>query len=125
MALLQILGLKRSPAAAPNDTATSPKKQVRFSEVTEQIPHPGASAVRIGKGRERSDAVIAPPPKVLAAMEVEAPGGKTLEVVKTANGRVRYTAPPPKVAEITFSGGGGKGTALPGAVKALYESGIL
>ena len=125
MSLLQILGLERSSTATPDDAATPPKKQVRFSEVTEQIPQPGASAVQIGKGRGRSDAVITPPPKVLAAMEVEAPGGKKLEVVKTANGRVQYTAPPPKVAEVTFSGGGGKGTALPGAVKALYESGIL
>ena len=125
MSLLQILGLKRLSDPRPEGGATPAKKQVRFSEVTEQVPQPGPLAVQIGKGRERSDAVITPPPKVLAAMEVEAPGGKKLEVVKTANGRVQYTAPPPKVAEVTFSGGGGKGTALPGAVKALHESGIL
>ncbi|MGH7227223.1 MAG: patatin-like phospholipase family protein, partial [Gemmataceae bacterium] len=35
------------------------------------------------------------------------------------------TAPPKPVGEITFSGGGGKGVALPGAIKALEEKGIL
>ncbi len=125
MSLLQILGLKRSSTPTPDSATTPPKKQVRFSEVTEEIPQPGASGVRIGKGQARSNAVITPPPKILAAMEVEGEGGKKLEVVKTANGKVQYTSPPPKVGEITFSGGGGKGTALPGAVKALHESGIL
>ena len=70
-------------------------------------------------GRLRT--VIAPLLPVLSTIEVAAPGGKTLQMVKTANGRVRYTAPPPKVAEITFSGGGGKASC---AVKALHESGI-
>ena len=125
MSLLQILGLRPPGSPATGEAAAPAKKQVRFEEVTQQVPKPGADAVQIGKGRERSNAVIAPPPKVLSAVEVDAPGGKKLEVVKTANGRVQYTAPPPKVAEVTFSGGGGKGTALPGAVKALYESGIL
>jgi exoenzyme U len=124
MAMLQVLGL-HLPANFVAEEAAPPKKQVRFEEVTEQIPKPGTSGVQIGKGRERSNAVIAPPPPVLNAVEIDAPGGKKLEVVKTANGRVQYTAPPPKVNEVTFSGGGGKGTALPGAVKALYESGML
>ncbi|MCE9659856.1 MAG: patatin-like phospholipase family protein [Burkholderiales bacterium] len=124
MSLLQTLGLKL-PGAAADGAAAKQGRTVRFEEVSQQVPEPGGSAVQIGKGRQRSDAVIAPPPKVPAAVEVQAPGGKKLEVVKAANGKVKYTAPPPKVAEITFSGGGGKGTALPGAVKALHESGIL
>ncbi|MBX3604812.1 MAG: patatin-like phospholipase family protein [Piscinibacter sp.] len=122
MSLLQVLGLRRSadqPAAAP------PRKAVRFEAVTQQVPKSGAGAVRIGAGRARSGAVIQPPPKVQKAVEVARPDGKKLEVVKTASGRVQYVAPPPKVGEVTFSGGGGKGTALPGAVKALHESGVL
>jgi len=122
MSLLQILGLKHSDNPARDTTATPPTKKVRFEAMTEQVPKAGANAVRIGQDRPRSNAVIAPPPPVQNAVEVAGPDGKTLEVVKTANGRVRYTAPPPKVGEVTFSGGGGKGTALPGAVKALYES---
>jgi exoenzyme U len=62
---------------------------------------------------------------VINAREFQGAGGKKLEVVNKANGKIAYTAPPPKVGEVTFSGGGGKGTALPGAVKALYESGVL
>jgi len=129
MGLLDVLGL-RLPASPPaSAAAASPKKVVRFAAVTpqarQQVPQPGAAAVQIGKGRARSDAVIAAPPPVLKAVEVAGPAGKTLAVVKKTNGRVQYTAPPPKVGEVTFSGGGGKGTALPGAVKALYESGIL
>ena len=125
MTLLQILGLELPANLAANPAGAAPKQEVRFEALTQQVPKAGAPAVQIGKGRPRSNAVIAPPPPVQNAVEVAGPGGKKLEVVKTANGRVRYTAPPPKVTEVTFSGGGGKGAALPGAVKALYESGIL
>ena len=125
MSLMEVLGLHLPGTAPPSASAGgSPGKKVTFDPVVTQIPDSG-SAVRIGKGRPRSNAVIAPPPKVISADEYERPGGKKLEVVKKANGKIAYTAPPPKVGEITFSGGGGKGTALPGAVKALYESGVL
>ena len=129
MGLLQVLGLRRPASPAANAATAAPRKPVRFEALTpqvlQQLPQTGAAAVQIGVGRARSGAVIAPPPPVQKAVEVPGPDGKTLEVVKAANGRVRYTAPPPKVREVTFSGGGGKGTALPGAVKALHESGIL
>ena len=129
MGLLDVLGLRVPAGPSASTAAAAPKKGVRFAAVTpqvrQQVPQPGAAAVQIGKGRARSNAVIAAPPPVPKAVQIAGPAGKTLEVVKKANGRVQYTAPPPKVAEVTFSGGGGKGTALPGAVKALYESGIL
>lgn len=97
----------------------------RFVTATQQVPERG-SAVRIGQGRARSNAVIAlPVPLPKPPQQFDGGKGKTLEVAKRADGRILYTAPPPKVDEITFSGGGGKGTALPGAVKALYESGVL
>lgn len=51
--------------------------------------------------------------------------GKKIEVVTGRDGRVALTTDPPPVQEITFSGGGGKGAALPGAVKALEETGML
>ena len=125
MSLMEVLGL-HLPGASPTNAGAggSPGKKVTFDPLVTQIPDSG-SAVQIGKGRPRSNAVIAPPSKVVGAEEYARPGGKKLEVVKKANGKIAYTAPPPKVGEITFSGGGGKGTALPGAVKALYESGVL
>ncbi len=51
--------------------------------------------------------------------------GKKIEVVTGKDGRVALTTDPPPVQEITFSGGGGKGAELPGAVKALEETGML
>jgi exoenzyme U len=51
--------------------------------------------------------------------------GRALGIAVGSDGRVAFTAPPPAVTEITFAGGGGKGAALPGAVKALQDSGIL
>ncbi len=122
--------LARDPRTAPagrqaaSNAGGSAAKKVRFDPVVAQIPE-GGSAIRIGQGRARSNAVIAPPPKVVSAKEFQRADGKKLEVVKKANGKIAYTAPPAKVGEVTFSGGGGKGTALPGAVKALYESGVL
>ena len=113
--------LQRVLGVSVAKTTEAPKKQVRFAPVTQQIPE--GNAVRIGKGRPRSNAVIGVAPG-LKPQKFEG-AGKKLEVTKSADGKVRYTAPPAKVGEITFSGGGGKGTALPGAVKALYESGVL
>jgi len=125
MGLLETLGLQLPGGArSPTGVGGSTAKKVRFDPVVTQIPE-GGSAIRIGQGRARSNAVIAPPPPVIDAREYQGAGGKKLEVVKKANGKIAYTAPPPKVGEVTFSGGGGKGTALPGAVKALYESGVL
>jgi exoenzyme U len=51
--------------------------------------------------------------------------GRRFDIAVDANGKVAFSAPPPPVQEITFSGGGGKGAALPGAVKALQESHVL
>jgi len=125
MGLLETLGLQLPGGGrSPTGTGGAAAKKVRFDPVVMQIPE-GGSAIKIGQGRARSNAVIAPPPPVISAKEYEGAGGKKLEVVKKANGKIAYTAPPPRVGEVTFSGGGGKGTALPGAVKALYESGVL
>jgi exoenzyme U len=51
--------------------------------------------------------------------------GRAFDVAVGADGNVAFSAPPPPVQEITFSGGGGKGAALPGAVRALQESHVL
>lgn len=75
-------------------------------------------------GRQRSGAQITAKPPA-AFKPVKGADGKTLQVSQAANGAVTLLAPPPKIETITFSGGGGKGAALPGAVKALEDSGVL
>ena len=59
------------------------------------------------------------------AKSCTAPTGRTVKVATGPDGRVALTRDPPPITEITFSGGGGKGAALPGAVRALAESGVL
>jgi exoenzyme U len=73
-----------------------------------QQPAPIASAVPTGK-----------------TTSIATKSGKKLAVVTGADGRIALTAEPPPIQEVTFSGGGGKGAALPGAAKALQESGVL
>ena len=53
------------------------------------------------------------------------PDGKKVSIVKSKDGRVAFTHEAPPIQEVTFSGGGGKGAALPGAVWALAQSGVL
>lgn len=97
---------------------------VRFAPVPQTAQRPSGQGVMIGRGRPRSNAVITPPP-VLAPKDFAAPGGKTISVAKKPGGGVVYTAPPPPVRELTFSGGGAKGAALPGAIQALQDGGVL
>jgi exoenzyme U len=51
--------------------------------------------------------------------------GRKVEIEVGPDGRVAMTRDRPPVREVTFSGGGGKGAALPGAVAALEQSGVL
>ena len=112
--LQRVLGVDLARAA----TARTP---VRVVPLTVALPHP-KGGMQIGQGRPRSGALIAPAAKPVAFV---APSGKKISVAKLPGGRVSYTAPPPPVTEVSFSGGGGKGVALPGAVKALHDSGVL
>lgn len=72
-----------------------------------------------------SGAPIAPAAPSGAPTTCVAPNGRKLEVVVGKDGRAALTCPPAPIGEITFSGGGGKGAALPGAVAALESSGVL
>ena len=51
--------------------------------------------------------------------------GRQVSISRDSKGRVAMTHPAAPIEEITFSGGGGKGAALPGAVWALAQTGIL
>lgn len=105
-------------------TAISPSgKQLRFAPVPTEIQRP-SGGVDILQTRPRSGGRISPPP-VLRPGEFSLGGKKKIAVARLPGGGITYTAPPAPVKEITFSGGGAKGAALPGAVKALHESGTL
>ncbi len=106
-----------------NGAGTASGKPIRFAPVPKDVPRP-SGGVKIGVGRRRSDVVIAPAAPAQTNAFVGT-GGRKITVAKNANGRVQFTAPAPPVREITFSGGGAKGSALPGAVKALQDSGVL
>lgn len=54
-----------------------------------------------------------------------AEGQRPIRVQKRADGRPVMTMPPPPITEVTFSGGGGKGAALPGAVRAMQEAHVF
>jgi exoenzyme U len=94
--------------------------------VTAVPPPPKKPPSLLAQGRPRSGKPITPkalPP--LPPVEVRGAGGKPMAVARHADGRVVLTAPRPPVEQLTFSGGGGKGAALPGAVRALEASGVL
>jgi exoenzyme U len=104
---------------------TQPLKQVRFAPMDTLItPPPPRQPIMIGTGRT-SGKRVGPPTPPPSPTEFTGEGGKKITISKTPGGGVIFTAPPPPVGEITFSGGGGKGAALPGAVRALEESGVL
>ncbi|MBT9456045.1 MAG: patatin-like phospholipase family protein [Burkholderiaceae bacterium] len=116
--LKRVLGVS-VPRATPGPAA----KQVRFATVPQQITRP-TGGVQITQTRPRSGGRIQPPP-VLRPDEFDLGGKKKIAVARKPGGGTVYTAPPPPVREITFSGGGAKGAALPGAIKALQDSGVL
>jgi exoenzyme U len=117
----RVLGvaINRPPSSATNG------KRVKFAPVPKTMTRPPRSGPGIGRNRSND---LVPPPRTLPPEEFNRPGGKPedrLVITKRANGTIAFTSPPPPVREITFSGGGGKGVALAGAVKALEETGQL
>ena len=119
--LERVLGY--SPTMGASKEKAQPKKKVSMSSVTEVLPPPNGQ-MAIGT-RPRSGRPIEPVGKGGPPTVVQGDGGRQLEIAKTPSGGFTFKAPPPPVQEITFSGGGGKGSALPGAVYALEQSGTL
>lgn len=78
----------------------------------------------LSRGR-RAGVPIAPAIPAGAPATFGMPPGRQMEVRVGPDGRVAFKAPSPPVREVTFSGGGGKGVALPGAAAALETSGVL
>lgn len=98
----------------------SERKPVRFlppptrPEAIDAPPLIGAS--RVGKGRKPAKLPLV----TGEPLEIEVSGTRKVAIIRSPDGRVAFKAPPPPVGELTFSGGGGKGAALPGAAKALF-----
>ena len=84
-----------------------------------QLPAGAPAGVRPATGTVRSPSPTGTPDVHVGA------DGRRVEVVVGADGRAELRCPKPPLKEITFSGGGGKGTALAGAVRALEQSGAL
>src|SRR5579862_1120981 len=106
---------------SPQKGKTASGREVRFAVVDEVIP----SGQRELIGRRDGLAPIASSLPVGSKSSFKGANGKTLDITIGTDGRVALTAPPPPLREVTFSGGGGKGAALPGAVKAMERTGVL
>lgn len=103
-----------------------PGRPMRCSPAPLLPPRPGRRATVPGAApRGDRPITVAPVPEVETFAGDVQGRHREVRVRKSADGRVVYSAPSPPVGEITFSGGGGKGAALPGAVKALHDSGVL
>jgi exoenzyme U len=120
----RVLGVSVARPAA--DTAATPPKKVTFMPSASALPPPpSAATMAIGQGQPPSGAPIKPAAPTGEPKQFTGANGKSMTIAKGPDGRVSLTAPPPPIQEITFSGGGGKGAALPGAVRALEQSDVL
>ena len=92
-------------------------------EIVAAPPRPAAapapSLLQAASSATVLDKAVAPSILAEPARQFQGASGKTLQIRVAADGHVALTAPPPPVRELTFSGGGGKGAALAGAVDAL------
>ena len=116
-----VLGMRLDGSrAAPGVTASG--STVRAKQVDRGIPPPSGASLF---DRPPSGAAIQPPFPLTPLKPYAGANGRQLQIARASDGRVALIAPPAPVREVTFSGGGGKGAALPGAVKALHESGMM
>jgi exoenzyme U len=106
-------------------TSPDPDSALSKTAAQPQVWTRGLGSALQGTLGERPRAPVVPAAPVGPKSSFVNRGGKKLEVVVGKDGRVSLTADPPPIGEITFSGGGGKGAALPGAVRALEETGVL
>ena len=100
-------------------------KPVRAAPVDPAVTPPSRGGVDTLLGRKRSGAPIKASGVQGETRTFEGAHGRKLGITQGLDGRVSLAAPPPPVQQITFAGGGGKGAALPGAVRALHASGVI
>lgn len=106
----------------PASSGSPPPRPVRFAPAPPLRPSPRAPDL---VPRPLSGQPIRPAHPAGAPATYAGAAGRTLQITHGADGRVALAAPPPPVRTLTFSGGGGKGAALPGAVRALENRGVL
>jgi exoenzyme U len=121
---------RSQPGSSPAGEAVGTGPSTIDPSVNKAAANPAVWTNAVGKaltkdGPGKPGARIAAPVPTGPATICKGAGGKEISVAKGADGRVAFTRDPPPIKEITFSGGGGKGTALPGAVWALSKSGAL
>ncbi len=117
-----------SSGTTPNGTPVTLAAPDPNSALTKAAQQPQFWTQKVGaalQGPAAPQGAVAPAAPSGTKTSFVAKDGKKLDVVLGKDGRVAFTADPPPIQEITFSGGGGKGAALPGAVTALQETGVL
>ena len=110
-----------TPAKGPGKLGGAAKRAAADPAVWTRSVGPALTKDGPGKPGAR----IRSPVPTGPATVCEGAGGKKVSITKAADGSVALTRDPPPITEITFSGGGGKGAALPGAVWALAKTGAL
>ena len=111
----------RSVQASPNDPARPLTQAARDPQVwTRSV---GVALTR--QGPDKTGARIEAAAPAGPSTTCTAPNGRTVSIVNDPDGRVALTRDPAPITEVTFPGGGGKGVALPGVIRALSESGVL
>ncbi len=120
---VRVGGTAPPPQAPPRPAV--PPRPAQFRRASPLNPPPPRLDLGALANRQRSGAPIRPSTPDTAPLTLAGAHGRTLQIAKGPDGRIALGAPPPPVREITFSGGGGKGAALPGAVRALENSGVL
>ncbi|MBC7942163.1 MAG: patatin-like phospholipase family protein [Chitinophagaceae bacterium] len=127
--LTRVFGVQFPPtgeerATAPSSTAPGDGAAKVSAKVSMAPPGPPANFIAAGD-KAPPAGQVQPGIKPVSTQQVTGAGGKPMSVIRTADGKVVLKAPPAPIEQVTFSGGGGKGAAYPGAIHALEDSGVL
>lgn len=128
--LKRVLGVDPTLAAGAVDTPAPPRRigvatRAASRESAPPLGKPSGPQTLATHAPGGDDRISAPDLVLPGQSFSSADGRRLIRVAHTASGKPVLTAPPPPLTDLTFSGGGGKGAALPGAVRALEDNGLL